>query len=198
MPLLFPALAPSRLTGKEQFVSGAERMSVLAFWRWAVSNLADNTTRRLLAEYIVAAALGVDQGVRSAWDAFDLRTESGIRVEVKSCAYLQAWAHEKLSTIRFSIRSSREWDATTGRYAKTRKRQADVYVFALLKHQDKATLNPLDLTQWEFYIVPTSRIEQECGERAAMSLKEVQQLAGGGVSLGELRAAVEAAGQAPV
>ena len=64
MDIRFPALRPMRLTGSEpltSIISPAPEMNVLAFWQWAVSNLADNTTRGLLAEYIVAHALGVDQ-----------------------------------------------------------------------------------------------------------------------------------------
>jgi hypothetical protein len=30
------------------------------------------------------------------------------------------------------------------------KRQADVYVFALLAHEDRTTIDPLDLDQWKF------------------------------------------------
>ncbi len=40
-----------------------------------------------------------------------------------------------------------------------RKRQADVYVFALLSHRDKATLDPLNVAQWEFYILPAAVLD---------------------------------------
>jgi hypothetical protein len=48
----------------------------------------------------------------------------------------------------------------TGTYDNDRKRQSDVYVFCLLNHRDKLTLNPLDLDQWEFYIVPTPLLDK--------------------------------------
>ena len=35
-----------------------------------------------------------------------------------------------------------------------------MYVFCLLAHKDKATLNPLDLDQWEFYVVPTAWLNE--------------------------------------
>jgi hypothetical protein len=62
-----------------------------------------------------------------------------------------------------AIRRTRAWDGQTGCYAESLQRQADVCVFALLKHLDKAPLNPLDLDQWEFYVVATSVIEECCG-----------------------------------
>jgi hypothetical protein len=48
----------------------------------------------------------------------------------------------------------------TGTYDNERKRQSDVYVFCLLNHRDKLTLNPLDLDQWEFYIVSTALLDK--------------------------------------
>ncbi len=54
------------------------------FWKWAFFNLADNTIRGVLAEFIVGTSLGVDfSEPRSFWDDFDLLTPDGIRVEVK-------------------------------------------------------------------------------------------------------------------
>jgi len=52
------------------------------------------------------------------------------------------------------------WDAETGESGIERRRNADVYVFALLKHQDKATLNPLNVDQWEFYVLPTAVLDE--------------------------------------
>jgi len=43
-----------------------------------------------LAEYLVATVLGLNQGVRNEWDAYDLETEAGLKIEVKSAAYIQS------------------------------------------------------------------------------------------------------------
>jgi hypothetical protein len=48
------------------------------------SDLVSNSTRGVLAEFIVARALGLDTGVRTEWQAFDLETASGKKIEVKS------------------------------------------------------------------------------------------------------------------
>lgn len=53
------------------------------FWSWACSDLLSNAMRGVLAEYIVGLALDcVDSGTRTEWDAADLRTATGLRVEV--------------------------------------------------------------------------------------------------------------------
>ena len=57
----------------------------------------------MLAEFIVATALGIPtDGVREGWAAWDLTTPGGVRVEVKTAAYLQSWAQKELSKISFS------------------------------------------------------------------------------------------------
>jgi hypothetical protein len=196
--LPFPALTTKRLSGQEPFTqSGAhvKGMQVLAFWRWAVSNLADNTTRGLLAEYLVASALGVDHGVRSAWDAYDITSQSGVKIEVKCAAYVQAWGHAKLSSIRFSIAPSRAWDPIAGRSSEQIRRQADVYVLCLLKHQDKSTFDVLDLDQWDFYVLPTQTLDEQYPTRKTISLQSLRQLDAVPVPFGALREVIEGARQ---
>lgn len=53
----------------------------------------------------------------------------------------------------FSIRQTIAWDSIENVYSIEKKRHADVYVFALLAHKVKETLNPLNTSQWEFYVV---------------------------------------------
>jgi len=48
-------------------------------------------------------------------------------------------------------------------------------VFALLAHRDKATIDPLDLSQWQFFVLATPDLIRD-GERRCISLKSVQQL----------------------
>ena len=110
--------------------------------------------RGWFAEFLVAAALGTHHGVRQSWDTVDVKTKAGKTIQVKCSAYLQSWAQERLSPVRFSVKAACAWDPDTGTM-KDRGRHADVYVFVHQKHTDKATLNPLDLTQFDFYVVPT-------------------------------------------
>ena len=60
--------------------------------RWANSDLVSNVTRGVLAEYIVAHAVGVSTAiVRDEWAAYDLETPDGIKLEVMPAAYIQSW-----------------------------------------------------------------------------------------------------------
>ena len=125
-----------------------------------MSDLVNNTTRGVLAEYIVSQAVGASTvETREVWAAFDLITPEGIKIEVKSSSYLQSWSQSGLSSISFGISPSRAWDAESNTFSNESKRQADVYVFALLAHQDKSTINPLNLDQWAFFVLATAKLD---------------------------------------
>jgi hypothetical protein len=168
----FDAMKVARKTGKEQFHiqgRGAE-FDLLGFWQWSASNLVSNALRGVLAEYIVASDLSVAHGVRTEWDAYDLKTPGGIKVEVKSAAYLQSWRQSAPSKICFDIRPTYGWDSATNTTSVERKRQADVYVFCLLAHPDKATLDPMDLAQWEFYVLSSKVLDEKLPNQKTVSL----------------------------
>ena len=103
-----------RKTGDEpiEFRGKDTGLRLRDFWSWGFSDLLDNTLRGSYAEFIVAAALGIDLSeARVNWEPWDLMLD-GIRVEVKSCSYLQAWEQTRPSDIKFSIRPAIQWTAT--------------------------------------------------------------------------------------
>lgn len=159
----FPPLQVLRKTGAEPFRCGdvSLKRTLLDFWRWSSSDLVGNALRGVLAEYIVACALDLPDGARVEWDAFDLKTPQGLTLEVKSAAYLQSWQQKALSQITFGIQPTRAWEAATNDYTGELKRQADIYVFCLLHHQDKATVDPLDMDQWTFFLLLASVLDEK-------------------------------------
>ena len=184
----------NRLSGSEVFHKDGRSVGfdVLDFWRWSSSDLVMNTTRGILAEYIVARALGVSTDrAREEWGAFNLKTSYGLRIEVKSCAYVQNWAQEKLSTIQFVVPKRLGWDPDTNIMEAEARRHADVYVFALLAHEDKATVDPLNLTQWQFWAVPTEDLDGRSRSQHSITLNSLCKLAGNPVCFSDLRAAIE-------
>lgn len=189
------AIAVSPRSGSEPFHAAGVRagFDVLAFWRWASSDLVGNTMRGMLAEFLVAQATGCAQDVRSEWDSCDLRTSTGARIEVKSAAYLQSWSQRALSAINFDIAPKRGWDAATNTSAPSACRSADVYVFALLAHQDKQTLDPLDLTQWHFYVVAARTLDARFGNQKRIALSSLQRVVATPVGYAELGEAVAGA-----
>ena len=153
----FDAIEVKRLNGTEEFHHTGDGLgfTVRDFWSWSASDLVSNATRGILAEYIVGRAVGAEMVIRDEWGAYDLKTPGGIRIEVKSAAFLQSWSQKKLSPISFNYAKHYYWDPDKGEQVREAGRCSDVYVFALLAHTDKNTVNPLDLSQWEFYVVPT-------------------------------------------
>ena len=172
------AIEATRKTGSELFTLGGSPlpMNLLSFWQWSASNLVGNAMRGILAEYIVSSAIGVSNGIRDQWDAYDIATENGIRIEVKSCAYIQSWEQKKHSSIKFGIRPTRGEDLDAKESSQLVARQADVYVFCLLMHRDQNTINPLNLDQWVFYVLPTRILNETAGAQKSISLSSLERL----------------------
>ena len=185
-----------RRTGAERFHHDDEDLGydLLSFWQWSTSDLVSNATRGVLAEYIVARALGLHaEDARNEWAAYDLETEDGIKVEVKSAAFVQSWHQERLSSIEFRVRKTQAWDPETNLRIHERRRQADVYVFALLAHQDKHSIDPLNIGQWQFYVLPTSALDARQRSQYSITLKSLQRMCGSPVGYGDLAEAVNRA-----
>ena len=174
-------ISTKKLDGVETFKkaesSPLAAADILDYWSWAYSDIVGNTNRGALAEFIVARAIGSEAAVRNDWAAYDLETPSGIKVEVKSSAYLQSWHQTAVSAPSFSIRKAKEWPPETNEFGEERLRHSDVYVFCLLAYKgDKRLLDQLDLSQWEFYVVKTSEIERIFGERSRISINRTKDL----------------------
>ena len=157
--------------GTEAITVCGDTVSTLnEFWRWAYSDLISNTERGVFAEYLVSVALNASTDVRRNWESYDILTAEGIAVEVKSSAYLQSWKQQGLSRISFGIRKTANWDSDEGKYGEARRRQSDVYVFCLLSHMNPETLNPLDTSQWEFYVMNTKNVDSLFKDQKTVSL----------------------------
>lgn len=151
--------------------------SLLDFWRWSVSDILSNATRGRFAEFIVATATNIDiRSCRDEWSAFDLETRNGIKLEIKSAAYLQSWFQQTHSKISFSTRAALSWDSLSNKQSETAKRHADVYVFCLLHHNNKQTVEPLNMNQWEFYVLATKQLNDYTRSQHSITLKSLQAL----------------------
>jgi hypothetical protein len=106
---------------------------------------------------------------------------------------LQTWHQRELSRISFDITPTDGWDAATNTVSAERKRQANVYVFCLLKHIDKATVSPLNLDQWDFYVLSTNRLNDLVGKQQSITLASLLTLGPSRASFAELRDCVEVA-----
>lgn len=113
-------------------------------------------------------------------------------IEIKSAAYLQSWGQKDLSSITFKVAPSCAWDRKTQARSKTPERHSDFYVFCLLKHKDKETLDPKNLDQWEFFVLPTSKINEKLGNQENLSLSRLEKLEPTRCRFGEINGAVAA------
>jgi len=183
-------------SGEEKFREGSINLdfNLLSFWQWSSSDIVSNATRGILAEYMVGKALGSikNEDVRDEWGAYDLKTQTGVSVEVKSSAYVQSWQQSRLSKISFNVPKTLGWDRETNKRDTKKKRQADVYVFALLFHKDKKTVNPLDISQWEFFVLPTKVLDERERSQHSITLPSLKKLTDS-VSFFEIGQAVDKA-----
>lgn len=150
--------------------SGKTISTVLDYWKWAHSNLLDNTERGIFAEYLVSAAIGNNSCVRVNWEKYDLISKEGITIEVKTSAYLQTWGQERLSDIRFGIARTKGYDSATNTYEDEEKRQAQVYVFCIHSEMDQKNVNPLDTRQWQFYVLASEVLNNSTTYSKARSI----------------------------
>jgi hypothetical protein len=187
---LVPA-PPQTLEGTDAFAD--LDATVVDFWRWAFSDLRDNTVRGVLAEFLVATALGRTAVRRKGWDNYDVLSGSGVRVEVKASGYLQSWARAKHSRLDFGRVAARSWDENTNELSAKPEVRADVFVFAVQTCRDPAEYNALDISQWEFYVVPAEHV-RACGYKS-VTISWVRRCAEP-VDFARLADAIEAASRA--
>ena len=166
--------------------------TVQDFWAWAYSNLTNNTERGAYAEYLVSIALEAEAITRIDWMPYDVLTPEGIRVEVKTSAYIQAWKQKGLSLIIFGIPQTHKYDFDADAYDYNAElvRQSDVYVFCVESCKNREVLNERDLSQWEFYVISTKQINKKLGSQKKVSLSTLLKIGARKVSYSGLKQAV--------
>lgn len=150
--------------------------NICDFWSWAYSDLQSNIIRAILAEYLVALALGITEGVREEWNPYDLLF-GNIRVEVKTAAYIQSWQQNQLSRPVFSIAPAISLGDGVSGADKEIKRRSDVYVFCLHACKDRANCDPMDLEQWDFFCVPTKYFDTNMEKQKKITIAKLEKIA---------------------
>lgn len=180
------------LRGDESII-GVPDTTVLDFWRFAMPDLRMNNTRGLFAEFLVHQAVGSHKP-RVEWAGHDVETDDGLRIEVKAGARLQAWEQRAPSHIRFSGLRACAWSPENG-YAEVKSYNADVYVFAVQTSLEHADYDPLDATQWEFYVLPRPAVAALGTD--SVSLSTVRAIAGPPVPFAALNDRIRSADPRP-
>jgi hypothetical protein len=178
--------------GDEKFLLRNQELNfnITDFWAWNQSDLIENRNRGILAEFLVRQALGLRCPTRLEWDEADLRTEENLKIEVKSAAYIQSWKKKKFSSISFDISPKHKLQSDNN-YSVEKIRVAHIYIFCLLAHKDQATLNPMELEQWQFYLLPAKILNEKLPHQKLVGLNTLVALGALACSYGELSAALD-------
>ena len=197
------------LSGGEPFHAGGVSIgaTLLDCWSWSHSNLLLNGWRGVLAEFLIAHAFGLTDRPREQRAPWDLRTRSGVTVEVKSAAYAQAWRQDRPSTIEFDIAPRKQvWDPATNETTvlPEPRRLADVYVFCVLGRAEwtASATDPRDVEQWAFYVLGRAYLDRERPGQKTIGLNALRSLmrrapprTAAAARYGDLRAAIERAAE---
>ena len=173
------------LSGVEPFTSNgkATDYTVADYWSFQFSNILHVPEE--VAEFLVAKALGLKEPQnKEHWTLFDMEYE-GRRIEVKETSYYHSFnePHRVSSRRNFGITKAYGEDGVF-------ERQNDIYVFCLLNGDDEKSAWPLEFGNWEFYVVPTSTINEKFGDQKTVSLSRIQKLTSP-VAWDQLRKAVD-------
>jgi hypothetical protein len=153
---------PTTKTGTEVFTSNGKPtgMDILDFWKWNKSNLLEKKTRNELARFIVARALDNGSPVKEKFPSWELESSSGKRLSVRSDAFYENGKIKKNSQLKFSI-LGHMGDKNTPGFTGFQRRWSDVFIFSVLITKDPEMVDPLDLDQWNFYVVPTRVLDEK-------------------------------------
>ena len=164
------------MSDKSNNISGAQETdefltlskSQSQFWRWFEPTLAENWMRGVVGEYWVIKALGLTDEIRKGWNSWDLETKDRIRIEVKTSGYRQSWHKptDKMATPKFVAPKVRVKADESRGLGQGQYRPAHVYVLCFHKERNVSKLDPLDTSQWDFYVVPTTLLDQNLNPNA--------------------------------
>ncbi len=158
-------------TGDEPFLAGGKDidLTIHDFWCMAYSDLLNDTYREMLAEFLVHTALQS----RINRSPFGVTSPSGKRIEVKSAAYLQSCTTDFPSQVLYDITPKLIWNGEN--YAREVKRNCDIFVFCLYTALTRDT-SILDLDYWEFYVLPSSVLNDKIPNQKTISLSYLLKL----------------------
>lgn len=196
------------ITGEEQFTDNEQPIgiSMLDFWKFECSNVYDLQDE--VSEFIVTSALGLTKAFnKDSWTRWDISypyKNDIVKIEVKTTSYYHSWQTEK-SEIKeqraFGIAKSNskyderakvlagEMDKVSGE--NVLERPSDLYVFCLNTGRNRKDAFPLEMKNWEFYIVSTAYINSTFKEQKSVSLTRLKKLGIKPVPYSEIKNTVE-------
>jgi len=141
-------------------VNGRELPLTMAdFQHWAYSGFGSNASRSVLAEYIVATALGISDKLRN--DSMgSVLMDDGRRVKVSTAAYIQSCDEEHPERIAFNMACGNN---------------PDISIFCVYTAL-MADESPLNLDLWEFYVLPSEILNTALHGKQTITLPHLLKL----------------------
>jgi hypothetical protein len=149
----------------------------LDFWRWAYSDLIQNITRGIVAEYLVSCAVGIESKPRDPWNYCDVITNHGTAIEIKATGFVQAWHYEqkpKRIVPAVVLKPTKRYDPENPTIAKDKTLNADKYVICYHKEEDMARADPMDVDQWSFWILDRKDIDVLLKTRKSITIASLR------------------------
>ena len=151
-----------------------ENASLQDFWKWAFSDLCDDALKGYFAEWIVAKLLDIPSARRIGWANSDIITPEGVRIEVKASSYWQSWKlldefgvarstplHPISAKTRIAFSGLKARDAVAVPDPTIQPTfKSHIYVFAFQHETEIEKWNAMDLSQWEFYVLPVKELQE--------------------------------------
>ncbi len=151
-------------------------LCIIDFWRWALSNLSGGSTLKMLGEFIVTSALNRDIEMRNEVDVYNLKTENDKKIGVLSASHLQTWSKNGLPNISYTNNPCFKWDDNFPMQSSERLRLVELFVFCLLQHRNEHTLNPVDISQWTFFVIDTNLLQNSLIDKKGIKLSKLKEL----------------------
>ena len=92
-------------------------------------------------------------------------------------AYVQNWDETALSRVTFGIAPRLAGNRNTNDFEGPASRHGDVYVFSVLAETNRQRFDPIDVSQWKFYVVGWAVLDARHPDQKTISLTRVRGLA---------------------
>ncbi|MBU2533349.1 MAG: hypothetical protein KKB37_11450 [Alphaproteobacteria bacterium] len=119
--------------------------------------LVTNVYRSVIAEAIVADALGDWEWCSADYASCDFTHRDGRRLEVKQSAYRQTWTTDRLSRPSWDVAARTGYWEDGVVWVDEPGRNADIYVLCLHVVKDESA-DHRDPAQWSFFVIATDRL----------------------------------------
>jgi len=158
-----------RMSGSTVF-EGIEGVTLADFWSWAFSDLSGERTLDTLSEFVVGLAL--ENLERARCSGSNSMTYLGKLIEIRAAHWngiLDEWS---LNNIKFAV-SPEFAGEKRGEGKGSWRRRAECYVFCLYANAGSNQGGPLNVGNWEFYVVERESLDESLGPKKCIRLQQI-------------------------